>query len=145
MTAENTIQWMMDFHPDIYPTRKHCLNQLFCVIGNGYKWKGGELIDTDPDEFTKRYKFKKPVDKAVSRNEEHWCLMADWHKQLKQIDPEHRIPMQYEFEWYPVTSGYSYVVNFPEDVAPSWKAAIHECRKLLAEDGIVIILEEESE
>lgn len=93
MTAENTIQWMMDFYPDIYPTRKHCLNQLFCVIGNGYKWKHGELVDTDPDEFASRYKFKKSVDKAVSRNEEHWYLMADWHKQLKQIDPEHRIPI----------------------------------------------------
>jgi len=144
MTAENTIQWMMDFYPELYPTRKHCLNQLFCVIGNGYKWINGELVDTDPDEFTKRYKFKKPVDRAVSRNEEHWYLMSDWHKQLKQLDPEHRTPMQYEFEWYPVASEYSYVVNFPEDITPSWKAAILECRKLLASDGIVLIVEEES-
>ena len=35
MTAENTLQWMMDFYPDLFPTRKHCLDHLFCVIGNG--------------------------------------------------------------------------------------------------------------
>lgn len=139
MTAENTIQWMMDFYPDIYPTRKHCLNQLFCVIGNGYKWINGELVDADPDEFTKRYKFKKSVDKAVSRNEEHWYLMADWHKQLKEIDPDYRIPAQYQFEWYPVYPDYAYITNYPDNITDSWKAALNECRELLYLDGIVLI------
>lgn len=139
MTAENTIQWMMDFYPDLYPTRKHCLNQLFCVIGNGYKWINGELVDTDPDEFTKRYKFKKPVDRAVSRSEEHWYSMADWHKQLKQIDPEHNIPEQYQFEWYPVYPDYAYITNYPDNITDSWKAVLNECRELLYLDGIVLI------
>ena len=140
MTAQNTIQSMLDFYPDLYPTRKHCLNQLFCVIGNGYKWINGELVDADPDEFTKRYKFKKSVDKAVSRNEEHWYLMADWHKQLKQIDPDYRIPAQYQFEWYHVYPDYAYITNYPDNITDSWKAALNECRELLYLDGIVLIV-----
>jgi len=144
MTAENTIQWMMDFYPDIYPTRKHCLNQLFCVIGNGYKWKNGELVDTDPDEFASRYKFKKNIQRAESKHEERWDEMRLWHESWRQVDPTHQIPFQYTFEWYPVTEGYSYVVNFPEDITPSWKAALLECRELLAIDGVVVILEEVS-
>lgn len=139
MTAENTIQWMMDFYPEIYPTRKHCLNQLFCVIGNGYKWKNGELIDSDPDEYCARYKFKKPIKKAVSPHEEHWYEMFEWHHMLKQITPEHRIPVEYEFEWYPVCESYSYIVNYPDNITDSWKSALLECKQLLQQDGIVLV------
>lgn len=139
MTAENTLQWMMDFHSDIYPTRKHCLNQLFCVVGNGYEWIDGELVDTDPDEFTKRYKLKKSIDRAVSDNEEEWHLMEACHKQLKHIDPDYTIPIQYQFEWYPVNKEYSYITNYPQNITDSWKAALNECRELLYRDGIVLI------
>lgn len=138
MTAENTIQWMMDFYPDIYPTRKHCLNQLFCVIGNGYKWINGELVDTDKDEYFHRYRFRKNIDRAKSSHEANWYDMFEWHQMLKQITPEHKIPMEYQFEWYPIAADYSYIVNFPKDITPSWKAALSECKFLLTADGIEI-------
>ena len=45
MRAEDTLQYMADFYSELFPTRKHALNHLFCVIGNGYKWIDGELVD----------------------------------------------------------------------------------------------------
>lgn len=47
MKFEQTLQCMLDFSGDLYPTRKHCLNHLFCTIGNGYEWKNGELVSDD--------------------------------------------------------------------------------------------------
>lgn len=47
MRAEDQLQYMADFYPELFPTRKHALNHLFCVLGNGYDWINGELIDDD--------------------------------------------------------------------------------------------------
>ena len=47
MTAENTLQWMMDFYSDLFPTRQRGLDHLFCTIGNGYEWVNGELVCED--------------------------------------------------------------------------------------------------
>ena len=58
MRAENTLQFMADFYPSIFPTRKHCLNFLFCGVGNGYEWVKGELVDED-GKFEKRYRLIK--------------------------------------------------------------------------------------
>ena len=45
MTLELTMQSMYDAYPALYKERADCLNQLFCVLGNGYGWHGGELVD----------------------------------------------------------------------------------------------------
>ena len=71
MRAEEELQFMSDFYPDVFPTRKHCLNHLFCVIGNGYKWVNGELVDED-GKYKNRYTLKEAVKKAEFRNEGHW-------------------------------------------------------------------------
>lgn len=45
MKLEQTIQYMYDFYPDLYPNREHVLNHLFLTIGNGMEWHDGQLID----------------------------------------------------------------------------------------------------
>jgi len=45
MKLEEQIQEMFDKYPKLFQTRWDCLNQLFCVIGNGYDWVKGELIN----------------------------------------------------------------------------------------------------
>lgn len=52
MTLELTIQAMFDEYPTLFQDRVDCLNHLFCVIGNGYKWINGELVDID-DNYSK--------------------------------------------------------------------------------------------
>ena len=74
MRAEETLQFMMDFYPELYPTRKHCLNHFFCSIGNGYDWRKGELVDRDC-EFSKRYRLAQNIERAKPRNEEYYQMV----------------------------------------------------------------------
>ena len=62
MKFEHTLQFMMDFYAELFPTRKHCLNHLFCTIGNGYEWENGELVDHDHDELLKRWTIKECIE-----------------------------------------------------------------------------------
>lgn len=144
MTAENTMQWMMDFYSSIYPTRKHCLNQLFCVIGNGYKWENGELVERT-SEVASRYKMIGKVEKAKGSLEDMWyagyAREEAFEKELIKVigkeeyekDPVRR---HYTFEWYPVCSS-SFVLNYPEDITFDWRRVLEECKLLLIEDGIL--------
>ena len=50
MNVELTIQAMFDDYPTLFKERSDCLNQLFCVIGNGYEWYNGELVE-DADAY----------------------------------------------------------------------------------------------
>ena len=55
MTVEQTLQVMTDKYPTIFYNRQTCLNHLFCVIGNGYDWKKGELVDPIKEKYEKKY------------------------------------------------------------------------------------------
>ncbi len=79
MRAEETLQFMMDFYPELFPSRKHCLNHLFCSIGNGYDWRKGELVDRDC-EFSKRYRLAQNIERAKPRNEEHYQMRLELEK-----------------------------------------------------------------
>lgn len=45
MNVELTIQEMFDSCPTLFKERADCLDQLFLVIGNGYEWINGELVE----------------------------------------------------------------------------------------------------
>lgn len=133
MRAEDTLQFMADFYPDLFPTRKHALDFLFCTIGNGYEWKKGELVEED-GEFENRYALKKPIKKATFRNEDIWNMRASANELKKELGKEAN--PEYIFKWYPI-SEYSYIRDFPKNIKPDWKALMEECIALLEEDGIV--------
>ncbi len=136
MRAEDTLQFMADFYPSIFPTRKHCLNHLFCTIGNGYRWVKGELVDED-GKFEKRYSLVKPMEKAEFAHEQRWWdryhLEQEMHEEMgKQINPN------YFFEWSRASREYSYLYHYPKNIKPDWKALLEECRQMLKEDGVEI-------
>lgn len=135
MRAEDTLQYMSDFYPEIFPTRKHCLDHLFCVIGNGYKWVNGELVDDDC-EYQKRYKLRKSIKKAEFKREENWYHMNEFYNNLYDLDEKQKIPMQYNFEWYPLSKKYSALFTYPEDIKDDWKELLEECKSMLIADGI---------
>lgn len=135
MRAEDTLQYMADFYPDIFPTRKHCLDHLFCVIGNGFEWVKGELVDND-DKYQKRYKLRKPIKKAEFWREENWYQMNEFYGGLYCLDEKQKIPVQYNFEWYPLSKRYSALFTYPEDIKDDWKALLEECKQMLIADGI---------
>lgn len=156
MRAEDELQFMMDFYPDLFPTRKHCLDHLFCVIGNGYQWIDGELVDND-DEYHKRYQIVEHIKRAKGKNEEYFYKCMDEEKKkneecfYKRMDEEIRLKsilkenykqrfgdMKYNFSWYPLSKKYSYLYNYPENIKPDWLSILNECKQLLEADGIKI-------
>lgn len=141
MRAEDELQFMMDFDPDIFPTRKHCLNHLFCVIGNGYEWINGELVEDD-NPLKKRYKLRKHINKAIPRDKEYYLRMAQLENSLKDLLKEnYKITdenIQYNFTWYPLSKDYSYIYHYPDDIKPDWLTLLNECKELLKQDGIII-------
>lgn len=50
MNVELTIQALFDSFPTLFIERADCLNHLFCAIGNGFAWQGGELVYCDYTE-----------------------------------------------------------------------------------------------
>ena len=136
MRAEDTLQFMADFYPSIFPTRKHCLNHLFCTVGNGYRWVKGELVEGDDKKYN-RYRLVKPVRKAEFEDERDWWVRyrfeLEMHKETgKRINPD------YFFEWSQPSREYSYIYHFPKNIRPDWKALLEECRQMLKEDGVEI-------
>ena len=136
MRAEDTLQYMADFYPELFPTRKHALNQLFCVLGNGYEWINGELVDDD-NEYEKRYKLRKQIKRAEFPNEESWYQQNKFYRDLYKGE-ENKIPWKYDFEWYPLAKDFAKLYNYPDDIKTDWKELLEECKALLIADGIEV-------
>ena len=132
----------MDFHGDLFYTRQKCLDHLFVVIGNGYEWKDGELIDTDEDSRHKRYRLVKDVEHAEpERFIYEMGLMREQTMESKIREKALKNPKMLDMlplKWYPLAEEYSYICNYPEDIKPDWKALIDECKAMLEEDGIKV-------
>lgn len=41
---ERTVHNCLAVYPTIFPTRARVLDHLFCILGGGYDWKGGRLV-----------------------------------------------------------------------------------------------------
>ena len=136
MRAEDTLQFMADFYPSIFPTRKHCLNHLFCAIGNGYRWVKGELVEDDDKKYN-RYRLVKPVRKAEFEDEPNWWVRYRFELEMHE-ETGKRINPDYFFEWSQPSREYSYIYHFPKNIRPDWKALLEECRQMLKEDGVEI-------
>ena len=136
MRAEDTLQFMADFYPSVFPTRKHCLNHLFCTIGNGYRWVKGELVEDDDKKYN-RYRLVKPVRKAEFEDERDWWVRYRFELEMHE-ETGKRINPDYFFEWSQPSREYSYIYHFPKNIRPDWKALLEECRQMLKEDGVEI-------
>ncbi|MCM1224983.1 MAG: hypothetical protein NC548_62085 [Lachnospiraceae bacterium] len=140
MKAEATLQYMTDFYKSLFPTRKHCLNHLFCVIGNGYKWINGELVDTD-DIYEKRYKLAIPIKHAEFPEEGTWWMINLIEKELSEQTNKPMNP-NFKFSWSKPSKEYSYLYNYPDNIKPDWLQLLNECKQLLKEDNMEFIQEE---
>lgn len=136
MTAENTLQWMMDFDSDLFPTRQSCLDHLFCVIGNGYKWVNGELVSED--HLSERYVMMEQIVHAKSLYDETYEKRRNLELDLAKKIPGYQPNPKYIHHWYPLSKDYSFLYNYPPDIKPDWMNILNECKELLIADGIEI-------
>ena len=61
-------------YPMLYPNALTVYNQLFCVIGNGYEWKNGELVYYDKSEIKRNSMSVKTAVMSLLKEE----LIDEW-------------------------------------------------------------------
>ena len=139
MRAEEQLQFMMDFHGDLFWNRQKCLDHLFCSIGNGYKWVDGELVAPYNADLLARWGLKFPIEKAEP------CLLVKSLGETTESMYEMRNKRQLEegkpivyHKWYPLSKEYSYLYNYPDNIKHDWLALIEECKQMLIDDGIEV-------
>ena len=135
MTLEETIQEMYDRYPNLYQTRKECLNYLFCTNGIDYEWHDGELISGHRINMVFDYKEDECVIESIDNTP---IKLKGNGFSLQDVEPDETyllIRKLKPFSWYPL-SKYSKLKNYPKDIKPDWKKGIDETIKLLKEDGI---------
>ena len=135
MKAENTLQYMMDFWGDLYYSRQKCLNHLFCVIGNGWEWKDGELIPIEWGERFDRWQLRYDIEHAEPCGTVREC--GEIHENMvKRLNEIAKRETTLRDKWYNISERYSYICNYPDDIKPDWLAILSECKQLLEKDGV---------
>lgn len=116
MKLEETIQEMFDNYPILFHNRIDCLNHLFCVIGNGYDWMDGELVDEDAKDIKNNL-----IDgKAFQHNKDDYFNMFRTKNNKVFI--------------YPLCKEYSYLFNFPQDIKNDWIMGASEMFNFICEE-----------
>jgi hypothetical protein len=149
MKLEQTIQYMYDFYPDLFPDRKSALNHLFLTIGNGMVWHDGQLIDKDFENldynnevmhdchFGNSYKIIVP---DVAKAQQDPLAAVNFINRVLKYDPN------YKFKWYRQNDNNEIIIsmNCPpalitastNKVNDDWQAGIDEVYEMLRNDGI---------
>lgn len=122
MNVELTIQEMFDKYPILFKERADCLNHLFCVVGNGYEWSNGELVDNYRDLTDsyidrlrsrlvdgKAHQYKKLSLRAESQFYEDEKIAEGWYEHLAEKYPD--IDIRYLME-----ATQRVIDTYPDDV-----------------------------
>ena len=137
MTVETTIQRMFDRCPELFATRKECYNHLFCVIGNGYVWKRGQIVECGEDDEIEPFIIEEEKKDYAAQAAKH-PVAKQTEENIKKHDAQMEILRRAGIKepfWYPL-SEYSLINRVPEKVKPDWLVAVAECRMMLRKDGI---------
>ena len=160
MTLEKTIQSMFDDYPIIFQDRVDCLNHLFCVLGNSYEWKNGELVIRGEIGEPRKPKNELVNGRAVqhtilTKRSEYLlaCKISELpvnEEHLKSLPDEPVRKRPRKERWYfngPGIPGrpreidlykeYVPLWNIPAGIKPDWLAGVQECKAMLLEDGII--------
>ncbi len=146
-TVEETVRNSLLDYPTLFSNRTEIFHHLFCVIGNGYEWNDGELVNG--------YRMD---DGLVEEYEREPCSVKDEEEQMKEyneqyskdlyefLEPALRIQIRkdnakFEFhkdnidllvkivgniDWiYPMCE-YSRLMNIPDDVKDDWLEAAEQ-------------------
>ena len=118
MTLNDTVLYSLIRYKDIIHNSNalDIYDSLFCVNGNGYYWKNGELINDSIDTTFPIYDY---IDHAVT----------DSFNDFKPKDFKFGKTI-YKFEFYPL-SQHSCMCTFPDDIKPDWFAGIKKMVELI--------------
>ena len=122
MTVETTLQEMFDRYPLMYSTREECFDHLFCMIGNGYEWKWGQLVyhDRDDPDYDEEYERKLNEDdyarKRRGRARQFKKNIDAKRKRDERLVKAGILESAGACSWYPLSRRYSRLFTIPDDV-----------------------------
>ena len=117
MNVRDTIYFMCAVYPSIFPNRQAALNHLFCVGGNGYEWKDGELV-----ECCGEYDHNKSLEWNIENKRGSRIIIPFLDKESLEkriVDTSHAE------NWYPL-SKYNKILTIPKDIKEDWKKAAYQ-------------------
>ena len=156
MKFKDNLKYALLTYPGIFPNALKVFEHLFIVIGNGYEWKDGELVEVCGAEFctnvedavVNNIKFhlmesnngilvNKKMDVSTFNNRVKRvlkdCIIPIFHVDERMEDftvPDYNERTDSNFSFYPI-SKYSYIYDIPDDVQPDWLAAIMKMIEIL--------------
>lgn len=95
MNVKDTVTRALLLYPMIYPNKLAVYNHFFCVIGNGYDWKKGQLF---PSETKRISKLVPPTIKEAilirlgEELEEDWERYVDFQEKFNQGELDESLP-----------------------------------------------------
>ena len=120
MNLELTIQSMFDEYPALFIERADCLNQLFVVLGSGYRWKNGELVSSDDDydeEYIQKLKDHLVNGKAFQHNKMSLRAQHIYYENLRKQNPNYKNPFEGIYSAREIEAMHKrYVEKLPDDV-----------------------------
>lgn len=166
MTLKDTVRSCLMSSPTVFKNAFDVYHHLFCVLGNGYKWENGELINKNNKQLTinesiinflnynlleewhldfLRKGFKNNIEKY------HLKRIIDGVQQIMKVDETENdfsihnplaLKPNDTFEFYPLTSS-STIVNFPDNIKSDWFEGIKKMVNLM-EDNTKYMTENDS-
>lgn len=145
MNVVETIQTLLLNYPTLFKTRMNCLEHMFLVVGSGFDWVDGELVDprmvmkaeptyldydeelsayTEYPEIVNNEDFQNSIKLKVSLHN-NWVDFVENNSELiastKTTTFSHHTK-----EFYPISGNYSNLCKFPDNIKPDWKEAAIE-------------------
>ena len=110
LSVEETIKDCIGRYPMLFKSRTEVLHHLFVVLGCGYRWRDGALVEI----YRERTDYRIPAEKA-----------ARIARQTAAIDDP--------YPWCNLCN----LATLPSDALPDWVAAADEIRAALVEERIL--------
>ena len=95
MNVQDTVRDSLLEYPMLFCNALDVYNHLFCVIGNGYEWRDGELIELSKKSRKRPLTVKKAIKTIIERKKKSdvletikWIILEDHNKEEgKEIKP----------------------------------------------------------
>ena len=159
MTVKETVRENLLNYPLVSKNALDVYDHLFCVIGNGYRWKDGELVSTSTHRVVKTkvvavlclvrkfltdrmmlktaklIGFFKAVKINVKRTHMLVSRVLDVDKNIvdfsiKEDEEMAKYFKDYKFSFYPLCE-YSAICKLPDDIKPDWLEAAKKMHEIM--------------
>jgi hypothetical protein len=140
-TVNETVRNAITCYPSLFATRGDALHHLFLVLGNGYTWHKGEIVNKFPEDEGQPWTperesasfaridgnadlLRELVDERVQR---HQAILSNLDAAVQDLT------LTREFV-YPQFDG-ALLFTIPEDVTDDWAAAAEDAKTIAIQGG----------